>query len=637
MTMENNIKVLEKQLESNNLKPKERAFLLNRLGWIHRGRNIKKTLEYTQKGYEYAKEIDYQEGIGLGLLNLAFVDYYAKSDLAAALEKAMQALKIFEKVDYQLGIGQAYTLISVYYWAIDDYDRGFKMMNQAIKMHEKTGFDEGLAWSHYIMGNSYMNLKDLDTAYFHLNIAEKLFDKVGDLGGKNGCISSLGNILQAKGDYELALVQHQKSLELAQNEQFKNFEARALNDLGVTYESLNQYSKALNYLMRSLKIRESTENQQGISTSQTSIGRVLMQTGDYKDALKFLELAEQTCLRIESKNKLMMTHKLRADLYKKMNEPWKALEQYEKFLDVKTKIMGEENSALLKNIQANYNIEKANQDAEIERLKNIELKKAYEQIALQTTKIIDSIKYAKRIQESVLTPVSEIKTHFRDSFVFYKPKDIVSGDFYWFAQQEDHLILAAVDCTGHGVPGAFMVVLANALLNDIVNEKNIIYPAQILKILDEKVREALHQEQNTSSRDGMDLALMVFHRKTSEITFAGAKNPLYRVKNGKIERIKGSKFPIGGSLMKKVTERQYESHTIRVQENEMYYIASDGFADQFGGSMNRKYMAKRFRQFLFQISDLSSEKQLQALENEFEVWKGDTKQTDDILILGVRI
>ncbi len=637
--MENNVQYLEQKLKDKKLSPEERAFTLSRLGWLYRGHNDTLSSKYSEEGYELSKKINYIDGIGFGKLNQAFIQFYRNSDIAVSLEITHEALHIFRQTNNEIGFGQSYTVLGMIYGLIDDYDDAFKFINKAIKYHQKTDFDEGLAWSYYIIGNFYLDLKDLDNSYEKLIKAQKIFEKNKEYAGIIACMGSLGSILVEKKDFELALVTHQRSLELACEHDLTNFEARALNDIGVVYDFLNQYAKSIDYLMRGLVLREKNKNRQGITTSQLNLGQVLTKMKDYDDAMEFLKLAEKNACEIGARKKQMKAHKLQANLYKKQKKPWKALEQYEKYLDVKTKIMGEENTAQLKNIQSIHFVEKANQEAEIERLKNTELKKAYEQIALQTTKIIDSIKYAKRIQESVLTPISAIKPHFRDSFIFYKPKDIVSGDFYWFANKGDRLILAAVDCTGHGVPGAFMVVLANALLNEIVNERHIICPGEILTILDKKVRQALHQNQEngSSSQDGMDLALISFDKTLSQVAFAGAKNPLYRVRNDQIERIRGSKFPVGGMLMRKTKKRVYDAHIIQGEKQDMYYIASDGFADQFGGAENRKYLSGRFRRFLLDISDETGEKQKLALENELQVWKGKTKQTDDILVVGIRI
>ncbi|TAE02722.1 MAG: hypothetical protein EAZ97_02350, partial [Bacteroidetes bacterium] len=232
----------------------------------------------------------------------------------------------------------------------------------------------------------------------------------------------------------------------------------------------------------------------------------------------------------------------------------------------------------------------AQKESEIQRLRNVELKSAYEQIESQTKKIIDSIKYAKRIQQSILIPIEQIQKHFRESFVFYLPKDIVSGDFYWFSNKGNQLVLAAVDCTGHGVPGAFMVVMANALLNEIINEKNVLFPTDILTDLDNKLRKSLHKsEGENGSRDGMDLSLIILDTDKNEIHFSGAKNPLYWIRNNEIEQIRGSKFPIGGTFMQ---AEKYKTHSLKTQKDDIFYIFSDGFADQFGGEMNQKYMSK---------------------------------------------
>lgn len=634
----NNIKKLEERLQQTNLTLKEKVSLYNQLSWSRFSMSLgmDKAVLYSLQGYEIAQRINDQYEMACALINQAFLDYYIKSDMVNALKKSYRAFDIFKDQHDQIGICKAYISISIYYFRINDYEKGFYYINKSIKICKNIEYDEGLAWAYYFVGDGYLILGDLEAARQYLHQSQELFAQIDNIGGKCSCISSIGKIIHTKEDYELALTYHQKSLTLSTKHKLDNHKGRALDDIGVTYESLNQYAKAINYLMQGLKIRESTLNKQGIATSQINLGRVLSKTKNYQEALKFLELAERYCQEIQDNKKRIHTHKLRIKIYKEINKPWKALEQYEIYMDVKAKIIGSENDTLLKNIQAGYEVEKANEKAQVEQLKNIELQEAYDKIEAQTKNIIDSIKYAKRIQESFLTPMHKIQMSFEDCFVLHKPRNIVSGDFYWSVRKENKVILTVADCTGHGVPGAFMVILASALLSEIVNNDNINCPGEILTVLDKKVRNALNQNHSRSSRDGMDIALCVFDKKNSELIFAGAKRPLYKVYQQKMEYIRGSKFTVGGFLNKKVMKRSYVPHKIRFMPNDMYYMASDGFSDQFGGKHDRKYMTKRFRELLLKVSDLPLQQQKEILEEELKKWKGNNHQTDDILVLGVR-
>ncbi|MBX2844214.1 MAG: SpoIIE family protein phosphatase [Flammeovirgaceae bacterium] len=256
------------------------------------------------------------------------------------------------------------------------------------------------------------------------------------------------------------------------------------------------------------------------------------------------------------------------------------------------------------------------------------------ELTKKNTDITSSIFYAKRIQEAIL-PIN-INKDLPESFVFYQPRDIVSGDFYWYTEKNGKLIIAAVDCTGHGVPGAFMSMIGNTLLNEIVNSKGVEEPSEILKFLNIGVRNALKQDnEEVKSRDGMDMGICSIDMKDKKLEYAGAKRPLYLIKNEEFHEIKGDKASIGGTLLFK--DHSYTNHIVNLEKEQTIYLSSDGYADQIGGPENRKYMTKKFKQFLLQNNSHDLNTQKSILIREFENWKGDEKQLDDILVIGIRL
>jgi ligand-binding sensor domain-containing protein/serine phosphatase RsbU (regulator of sigma subunit) len=253
--------------------------------------------------------------------------------------------------------------------------------------------------------------------------------------------------------------------------------------------------------------------------------------------------------------------------------------------------------------------------------------------------IMDSIKYAKNIQEALLPSLSEIHNLFKHCFVLYMPKDIVSGDFYWFAQNGNTRFIAAVDCTGHGVPGAFMSIVGNTLLNEIVNEKKITLPGDILLELHKGVKIALNQNaKEFERRDGMDITLCAFNSNTNELQYAGANRPLwiYRKNRGyELEIIKATKFPIGGLELEE--NRVYQNHIINVNEGDCLYLFSDGYADQFGGPKGKKFMLTNLQKTLLHNVEKPMEIQKENLTAAFLDWKQDAEQIDDVLVIGIKI
>ncbi|TAH29916.1 MAG: hypothetical protein EAZ06_04990 [Cytophagales bacterium] len=259
-----------------------------------------------------------------------------------------------------------------------------------------------------------------------------------------------------------------------------------------------------------------------------------------------------------------------------------------------------------------------------------------------------SINYASRIQQAILGSPEAITSNFKESFIFLQPRDVVSGDFYWFtevkrtgtnAQGEDNKtlffkVIAAGDCTGHGIPGAFMTVLANTLLDEIINENRITQPAKILSLLDRKL---LMKLQKQGVNDGMDIGVLIFDDENKKVTFSGANNGMYYIRNGELHQVDAAKCPIGGDMKMYKDKKKFENKVIDYEEGDIFYLFSDGYQDQFGGKDNLKYYKKNFRNFLLSISHLPLKQQREELLNEHLRWRSGQLQTDDILVIGIKV
>ena len=284
---------------------------------------------------------------------------------------------------------------------------------------------------------------------------------------------------------------------------------------------------------------------------------------------------------------------------------------------------------------------------EIEK-KNDIMRKAYDEISQKNREITDSINYARRIQDSILPHNDYIKILFPQSFIFFRPKSVLSGDFYWIDQvyvsalgtnfKHEKLIFAAIDCTGHGVPGALMSIIGNNLLNYAVNELNETNPAKILNIMEQGVRAKLKQtDQKAMSKDGMDAAIICFDKHTQELEFSGARNPLYLIRNNteEVEIIPANKFSIGGFDLLK-SPKDFTSTRTKINQGDMIYLFTDGFADQVGGPHERKFMGPSFRKLLGAIHSFPVHEQRMLLDEAITNWQGVNKQIDDILVAGIR-
>jgi serine phosphatase RsbU (regulator of sigma subunit) len=270
------------------------------------------------------------------------------------------------------------------------------------------------------------------------------------------------------------------------------------------------------------------------------------------------------------------------------------------------------------------------------KAQNENIEAAYKEIHEKNDEITSSIRYARRIQFAILPKVEYIQRSLPESFVIYKPKDIVSGDFYWFTELDDQVLFSAVDCTGHGVPGAFMSVLGNSLLNQIVKERRIPEPNAILDALNEKVVETLNQvDPNTVTNDGMDLAMCVYYPADRVLHYSGAQRPLFFFRGNEMTQVSGDKYSIGGSgyLNKRPP---YTLHALKVQPGDTVYIFSDGYADQFGGDQGKKMQTSRFANLLQSIQDKPLQAHQAIIDDFYEDWKGAYEQIDDVVVIGVR-
>lgn len=247
--------------------------------------------------------------------------------------------------------------------------------------------------------------------------------------------------------------------------------------------------------------------------------------------------------------------------------------------------------------------------------------------------LTSSLRYASKIQSALFPSMKDFQKIFPESFVFHLPRDIVSGDFYWIARRKQKVVVVAADCTGHGVPGAFLSLIGITFLNEIIHRDPMPSAARILNMLREKIMKALQQTDPNTPSEGMDMALYIIDENTDVLQYAGAVNPLYVIHGNDITVFKGDRMPIG---ICPDEEQSFTNQTVTLSKGDTIYIFSDGFPDQFGGSNEEKFKYFRFRELLLKIQKLSMEEQRRKLHNTFMKWKGDFKQIDDVLVVGVK-
>ncbi len=497
----------------------------------------------------------------------------------------------------------------------------------------------------------------------------KIADELGDKNKTAIYYGDIGTVYLSQKEYARSLYYLSKALAMDSAAGNLDGVGRHLGNIGVCYDEQKEYSKALDYYFRSLKLKEELGQKNEVASTLGNIGSLYASTKQYAEAEKYLLQALAMDTAMGSLEGIMDVEKNLSELFERTGKPAPALSHYKKFMIAKDSLFNEEKNKEITRRELTYEFDKKEAEQAADRQRQeaaAEAEKKKQKIvlwsvvcclllvvgfaffifrSLGTTRkqkkiieeknkdITDSINYAKRIQEAILPP-KEIKYKiFPEAFVLFLPKDIVSGDFYWFAEKNGRRIIAAIDCTGHGVPGGFMSMIGNTFLNTIVNEKEITQPDKILNELREMVIESLKQTEETG-KDGMDIALLSFDDKNSLVEFAGANNPVVHISAGKTSMIKSDKQPIGYYNQ---NHKPFSLHKINYKKGDSFYIFSDGYADQFGGDKGKKFKEKKLFELFASIQTIPMRSQEETLLKTFNDWKGNLEQVDDVLVIGVKV
>jgi len=501
-----------------------------------------------------------------------------------------------------------------------------------------------------------------------------------DIGNENaikGIYSNMGMISSDLGQPEKALVFFRKSMMLSKKLNHKQAIGTNLLNIALSLETLGRDEEALDNLERALSIILETNNLKLLRSCYGNLADVHEKLGNSEKSMEYFGLYASFQKKIQKeeveKEKLVSKIKI-AESEKKAKKAIQEKVITEQKLEVtkdSLKVAEEinfHNQILLQLQQAQLKSQrlltfifiagtfllaiiaiiilrsyrqKQKHNIVLEN-RNEEIRKQNDEIKNKNKKINQSINYAQNIQGALLPEIESFSDLFKDSFIFFKPRDVVSGDFYWFASADQNnklpkgiKIVAAVDCTGHGVPGAFMSMLGMSFLEDIVIDKQILEPVAILEEMHKMVRSSLKQEQSGNT-DGMDMALCVYDENKKVINFAGAVNPLIYIQNHEFLVGKAEIFGIGSQM--KGDGREFTQKTIDVSKPTTCYIYSDGFADQFGGEKGRKYFTRNFKKLLFDIHTKPMDEQHRILDETLINWHGDEySRVDDVLVIGFKV
>lgn len=546
--------------------------------------------------------------------------------------------------------------------------------HKSLKIQEHLNELDAVATTLNNIGTIYNTLGNIEKTIEYLEKSLKIREEIDDIKGIAQSLNNIGTIYYNQKELSKGLNYFERSLDLYKQVGDKEGMAYSLSNIGNIYD-LMKSPKGLSYHQRSLKLREDIGDKKGQAFGLVNVSESHFLNGNINEALDYAKRGYELANKMGFPDNIQKSSYILSKIYKSQSKYPLALEFYEQSILMKDSIKNEESNRASYKLQTKYEFEKqqAVKDAEHNKQMEIIAERGKKQkvitysIALgslllliffifiynrlQITKrqksiieeqkqlveekqkeILDSINYAKRIQAAILPSDRVIKQFLPESFVFYKPKDIVAGDFYWLEHKHDKVLFAAADCTGHGVPGAMVSVVCNNALNRSVREFGLTEPSKIL----DKTKEIVIQEFEKSDadvKDGMDIALCALQENT--LYYSGANNPLWIIRKGSeiIDEVKSTKQPVG----KVDNTKPFENHTVELKKGDSIYIFTDGYQDQFGGEKGKKFKAAKLKELLLNNSNKSMGEQLVILNQTFDKWKGSLEQVDDVCIIGVKI
>ena len=620
---------------------------------------------FSQIHYDFAKNIGNKKEMASALNKQALVFFY-KGDYKQSIEFHNNSLKIKKEINDQKGIAVSLLNLGLVYRSQGNYAKAISYYTDSRKQYESINDQKGIASCLNNIGIIHHSQGDYDKTIDYFTQSLKISEEADDKAGIASQLINLGNVLKQKGELEKALSNYEKCLIMYAELNDIRRQAIALSNIGSVKRTMGEFSEAMEYYLKNLTINEKLGNKKGMASTYGNMANVELQQSNIKKAIEYGNKSVNIAQEIGASSPLRDGTVLLSEAYRLNGNYQKAFEMYKLHIATRDSMESEANQkeVIRQEYKYTYEKESALQEKEHQSVLLVEKTKQEQQqiiiimsiisligviimfrilakkfkvtkqqklvIEEKSKEITDSILYAKRIQAAILPPDKNVKQHLPQSFILYKPKDIVAGDFYWMEAIGNKTLFAAADCTGHGVPGAMVSVICNNGLNRSVREYGLTSPGEIL----DKTRDIVIQEFEKSEeevKDGMDIALCSL--EGNKLQYAGAHNPLWIIRNGELTETKANKQPIG----KFDNPTPYTTQNIELQPGDSFYIFSDGFADQFGGEKGKKLKTANFKKLLLSIQKESMTKQKQLINDAFEKWKGDLEQLDDVCVIGVRI
>jgi serine phosphatase RsbU (regulator of sigma subunit) len=675
------------------------AAAYNNMGYISNEHgDLNKAMKYYHTSLKIYQEINNKQGIASAYHNMGYI-YDTQGDIPKALDLYLKSLAIKKEINDLKGVAASLNNIGAVYKNLGDIPNALEYYHNCLKIQEQINNKNGIAYVLNNIGDIYDEQHEPVKAieYYHKSL--KIWEGINEKGGIAHALNSIGSMYLNHGNIPNAIINCERSLKIREEINDKQGIGYSLNYIGYIYQRQKNVPKSLDYYYKSLKIREDINDKQGICYTLNNIIEVNILLLKYRDALPYAERNFKLSQELGFPENIKAASNLLSNIYSKIGNYKGAYEMQVLYKQMTDSINNEVNkkASIQKGFQYEYEKKAAadsvktvaerkvfNVQIKQERTQRIALSIGIGLIALfsifmynrfritskqkyiielqkkevdqqreladsrrllaeeqkeiieeKQKEILDSIHYAKRIQQAMLTSESYFDEHLNaDYFIYYQPKDIVSGDFYWAVAHHNKFYIATADCTGHGVPGAFMSLLNISFLNENVIERNLQDPAQILNEQRKEIIKALNPKGSENSKDGMDCVLCAIDITNNTLEFAAANNPVWLIRNNELTEYKADKMPVGKY---EDNAKDFKSQSIAIQKGDLTYTFTDGYADQFGGPKGKKFKYKQLENLLLANHHLPMDKQRELLSQTINDWKGNNEQVDDILVIGVRI
>jgi serine phosphatase RsbU (regulator of sigma subunit) len=645
---------------------------------FHKNATVDSARIFLDQAFKLSTNTNYIRGLAYSERLIGYFEY-RNADYNKTLEHYERSLKLFEKLHDQANIGRLTYFIGIATVYLGDYKKALTQFFKALEICEKAGAKNSAADALVGIANVYGRLNQYDKEYEFNMKALKVKEELKDEYGIAAIYINLGKALLKQDKFDEAVDYTKKAIAISERSNNVKWQINGYGNLGAMYSQRRDFKNGLRYMNKCLSLAEAINDKASLGILYDNIGRLHSELGHHDQAQNFYSKALNLAMETHDLEQIKNTYYSFYEYSMDKKDYKNAVTYLKEYIKWKDTLLNQDNTSQLNELQTKYDTDKKekeiallNKDKELQntqiaqqktinysiiigllvvcvfsillfnRLKLTRKQKALielqkkevevksEIIEEKQKEILDSIHYAKRIQNTLLSHGDALNENINSNFIFFKPKDIVSGDFYWVTKKDNLFYLAVCDSTGHGVPGAFMSLLNINFLNEAINEKNITEPNEVFNYVRERLINSVSKE---GQQDGFDGILLCLDKKSGKLSYSAAHNAPVIIRNGVVKELAKDKMPVGKGEKK----NSFTSHELQLEANDTLYLYTDGYADQFGGPNGKKFLYKRMNELLASLDLGDTSKCLQELSQTFDSWKGELEQVDDVLVIGIKV